>query len=143
MFVGRLRGHLHYVFKTCHSTEYCDRGSCGSSTTRVRLDGNDGLYRPKFFDIIFDYICLDSSPFWALAIARRSEYKKANIPMLPITHGVPYTLRQILLYTILLFGVSLLPYAVYMAGWNYLVGAIALNSYFLSISGCKVANSVF
>ena len=72
--------------------------------------------------------------FWALAIARRSEYKKANIPMLPITHGVPYTLRQILLYTILLFGVSLLPYAVYMAGWNYLVGAIALNSYFLYLA---------
>ncbi len=69
--------------------------------------------------------------FWTLAIARRSEYKKANIPMLPITHGVPYTLCQILLYTILLFAVSLLPFAVYMSGWKYLLGALVLNSYFL------------
>ena len=51
--------------------------------------------------------------------------------MLPITHGVDYTLKQILLYTILLFGVSLLPFAVRMSGWVYLIGAIALNGYFL------------
>jgi heme o synthase len=69
--------------------------------------------------------------FWALAIHRVDDYKKANIPMLPITHGIPYTCLHILLYTILLFVVSLLPYLVGMSGLIYCIGTITLGGIFL------------
>jgi protoheme IX farnesyltransferase len=68
--------------------------------------------------------------FWALAIHRKNEYAKVNIPMLPVTHGVDFTKTQILLYTVLLFIVSLLPYLVGMSNWLYLLGASALNLIF-------------
>ena len=69
--------------------------------------------------------------FWALAIYRRKEYAKADIPMLPITHGVDYTRMQILLYTIVLTVVTILPYVTYMCGPIYLVAAIILDAIFL------------
>ncbi|MEO1925211.1 MAG: heme o synthase [Gammaproteobacteria bacterium] len=69
--------------------------------------------------------------FWALAIYRREDYAKVDIPMLPVTHGVEFTRLQILLYTIILFIVSLLPYLVGMSGLFYLVGAVILGLGFL------------
>ena len=69
--------------------------------------------------------------FWALAIYRRDDYAAAGIPMLPVTHGVEFTRLQILLYTILLFVVTLLPYLVGMSGLFYLVGAVLLGVGFL------------
>ena len=65
--------------------------------------------------------------FWALAIHRKDDYAKVNIPMLPVTHGVSFTKTQILLYTVLLFVVCLLPYLVGMSNWLYLLGACSLN----------------
>ncbi len=65
--------------------------------------------------------------FWALAIHRKDEYAKVNIPMMPVTHGVDFTKTQILLYTVLLFIVGLLPYLVGMSNWLYLIGAVTLN----------------
>ncbi len=69
--------------------------------------------------------------FWALAIARRDEYARAGIPMLPVTHGLAYTRLQVLLYTVLLTLVTLLPYLTRMSGLIYLVAAIGLNAGFL------------
>jgi len=69
--------------------------------------------------------------FWALAIYRRDDYAAADIPMLPVTHGTAFTRLHILLYTILLFIVTLLPYLVGMSGIFYLVGAILLGAGFL------------
>ena len=69
--------------------------------------------------------------FWALAIRRREEYAKAEIPMLPVTHGVDFTKIQILLYTILLFIVTMMPFIIQMSGLIYLSGAIALGIGFL------------
>ena len=69
--------------------------------------------------------------FWALAIARRDEYARAGIPMLPVTHGVAYTRLQVLLYTVLLVVVTLLPYLTGMSGLLYLAAALALNACFL------------
>jgi heme o synthase len=69
--------------------------------------------------------------FWALAIARRDDYAKVGIPMLPVTHGIPYTRLQIVLYTILLILTTLLPFLTGMSGWVYLVAALALNARFL------------
>jgi protoheme IX farnesyltransferase len=69
--------------------------------------------------------------FWALAIKRKDEYAKANIPMLPVTHGIAFTKLQILLYTILLLAVSMMPFVVQMSGLIYLSGAISLGMGFL------------
>lgn len=69
--------------------------------------------------------------FWALAIHRKNDYAKVNIPMLPVTHGVSFTKTQILLYTVLLFVVCLLPYLVGMSNWFYLLGACTLNVIFI------------
>ena len=72
--------------------------------------------------------------FWALAIYRRDEYAKESIPMLPVTHGVVFTKLQIVLYTIILYIVSLLPYVVLMSGEIYLFSALILSSIFLYYS---------
>lgn len=69
--------------------------------------------------------------FWALAIHRREEYALVDIPMLPVTHGVRFTQLQIILYTLLLLAVTLLPYALHMAGLLYLFGVLLLNAGFL------------
>ncbi|MEM7762609.1 MAG: heme o synthase [Pseudomonadota bacterium] len=69
--------------------------------------------------------------FWALAIARRDEYAKVGTPMLPVTHGVPYTKLSVLLYTILLVIVTLLPWLSGMTGLIYLVSALVLGAVFL------------
>ena len=69
--------------------------------------------------------------FWALAIHRMEEYRKVDMPMLPVTHGTDYTRLQILLYTILLFVVTLLPFGYGMSGFFYLVGAVLLNLGFM------------
>jgi heme o synthase len=69
--------------------------------------------------------------FWALAIARRDEYARAGVPMLPVTHGLAYTRLQVLLYTVLLTLVTLLPYVTRMSGLVYLAAAVVLNAGFL------------
>ena len=69
--------------------------------------------------------------FWSLAIARRADYERAGIPMLPVTHGVAHTRLQILLYTILLTVVTLLPFLSGMGGLLYLVAALILDAGFL------------
>ena len=72
--------------------------------------------------------------FWALAIYRKDDYAKQSIPMLPVTHGVAFTKLQIVLYTIILFLVSLFPYIVLMSGIIYLVAVLILSSLFLFYS---------
>jgi protoheme IX farnesyltransferase len=69
--------------------------------------------------------------FWALAIARRHDYARADIPMLPVTHGVEFTRLHVLLYTVILCVVTLLPYMTGMSGLAYLLAALALNARFL------------
>ena len=72
--------------------------------------------------------------FWALAIYRKDEYAKEAIPMLPVTHGVVFTKLQIVLYTIILFIVSVLPYVVLMSGEIYLFSSLILSTIFLYYS---------
>jgi len=69
--------------------------------------------------------------FWALALHRKDDYAKADVPMLPVTHGERYTKLHILLYTILMVLVTLLPYLTGMSGWLYLLGALVLGTGFL------------
>jgi protoheme IX farnesyltransferase len=72
--------------------------------------------------------------FWSLAIARREEYAKVGIPMLPVTHGIPYTRRQILLYTIVLTLCTLIPVVIGMSGLIYLGVALVLDARFLYLA---------
>jgi heme o synthase len=72
--------------------------------------------------------------FWSLAIARREEYAKVGIPMLPVTHGIPYTRRQILLYTVLLILCTLIPAVIGMSGLIYLTAALVLDGRFLYLA---------
>jgi len=69
--------------------------------------------------------------FWALAIARRDDYARAGIPMLPVTHGIEFTRLQVLLYSVLLVVVTLLPFVTGMSGVLYLAAALGLNTAFL------------
>ena len=83
--------------------------------------------------ILFLIIFIWTPPhFWALAIERCEEYAKADIPMLPVTHGIEFTKTQVLLYTVLLVAITVLPYATGMSGLLYLLGALILGGQFLA-----------
>ena len=69
--------------------------------------------------------------FWSLALYRTEDYARAGVPMLPVTHGRDYTRLQVLLYTLILFAVTLLPYVVRMSGLLYLFAALALGGVFI------------
>lgn len=66
--------------------------------------------------------------FWALALHKKEEYAEANVPMLPVTHGVDFTRIQIVLYSLLLFACTLLPFVTGMSSWLYLAGILVLNT---------------
>jgi protoheme IX farnesyltransferase len=72
--------------------------------------------------------------FWALALYRAEDYARAGLPMLPVTHGNDFTRLQILLYTLVLFAASLLPFIQGMSGVVYLVAAVALGGWFLVLA---------
>jgi len=69
--------------------------------------------------------------FWALALYRTQEYARAGLPMLPVTHGRKFTQLHVLLYTVVLFAASLMPFAYGMSGWPYLAAAVVLGGVFL------------
>jgi heme o synthase len=94
----------------------------------VAVTGEVHAHALLLFLIIFTWT---PPHFWALAIARKDEYAKVNIPMMPVTHGVEFTRLQILLYTVLLFIVGLLPWLTGMSGLLYLAGAIIFGGGFL------------
>jgi protoheme IX farnesyltransferase len=90
----------------------------------------DVTYQPLLlFLIIFAWT---PPHFWSLALYRRHEYARAGVPMLPVTHGEAFTRLQLLLYTVLLTGVTLLPFASAMAGFFYLGSALVLDAVFLA-----------
>jgi protoheme IX farnesyltransferase len=92
------------------------------------VTGSVDPYALLLFLIIFAWT---PPHFWALAIARRDEYAKAGIPMLPVAYSSDFTRLHILFYTILLVIVTLLPYLTGMSGLIYLVAAMVLGGFFL------------
>jgi protoheme IX farnesyltransferase len=95
----------------------------------VAVTGHVDAYALLLFLIIFTWT---PPHFWALAIARRDEYAKAGIPMLPVAYGTEFTRLHILLYTILLVIVTLMPYLTGMSGLIYLLAAIILGGIFIT-----------
>ena len=69
--------------------------------------------------------------FWALALYRTEDYRRAGLPMLPVTHGAEFTRLQVLLYTLVLFAATLLPYVYGMSGPLYLAAAVVLGAIFI------------
>jgi heme o synthase len=72
--------------------------------------------------------------FWALALYRAEDYRRAGLPMLPVTHGAEFTRLQIFLYTLVLFAATLLPFVYRHSGWIYLVAAVVLGGRFIHLA---------
>jgi heme o synthase len=70
--------------------------------------------------------------FWALALYRAEDYRASGLPMLPVTHGQRFTQLQVLLYTVVLFAATLLPFVYGMSGWLYLAAAVVLGTLFIA-----------
>jgi heme o synthase len=79
--------------------------------------------------------------FWALAILTKDDYAQAGVPMLPVVRGDRETAHQILLYTVLLFGLSLLPYLSQTFGLLYLIAAVALGGWFMLLAARLVRDT--
>jgi len=93
------------------------------------VTGEVGIEGMVLFLIIFAWT---PPHFWSLALYRTEDYARAGVPMLPVTHGKRYTRLQVLLYTLILFAVSLLPYVIRMSGALYLAAATILGAIFLA-----------
>jgi protoheme IX farnesyltransferase len=94
----------------------------------VAVTGEVHAYALLLFLIIFIWT---PPHFWALAIFRREDYARAQVPMLPVTHGVVYTRWHVLFYTVLLIVITVLPWLTGMSGLFYLGGALVLGGAFL------------
>ncbi len=95
------------------------------------VDGYAGDIHPHALLLVLIIFVWTPPHFWALAIFRRDEYAKADIPMLPVTHGIDFTKTSIILYTVLLIFAGLLPYLTHMSGLIYLVSSTLLGLVFL------------
>lgn len=107
-------------------------GAAGAAPPVLGWTAVSGTQGIEYACLLFLIIFIWTPPhFWALAIHRVEEYKKVDVPMLPVTHGLAYTRTQILLYTVLLLLVSFLPYLAGMSGLIYLTVTTALGIRFL------------
>ncbi|BBB24187.1 protoheme IX farnesyltransferase [Isorropodon fossajaponicum endosymbiont JTNG4] len=107
-------------------------GAAGAAPPVLGWTAVSGIQGIEYACLLFLIVFIWTPPhFWALAIHRVEEYKKVDVPMLPVTHGLAYTRTQILLYTVLLLLVSLLPYLAGMSGLIYLAVTTALGIRFL------------
>lgn len=106
-------------------------GAAGAAPPVLGWSAVTGTLDPHSL-LLFLIIFIWTPPhFWALAIHRRDEYAKVDIPMLPVTHGIPFTRWQILFYTVLLLIVSITPWLFHMSGLPYLIAAVLLGIGFL------------
>jgi len=106
-------------------------GIAGATPPLLGWTAVTGTIQPQALLLVLIVFVWTPPHFWALAIHRAADYAGAKIPMLPNTHGLPFTRLNILLYTLLLMGVTLLPYAVGMSGLLYLLGVVPANLIFL------------
>jgi len=95
------------------------------------VDGYTGTIHPHALLLVLIVFVWTPPHFWALAIFRKDEYAKADIPMLPVTHGIDFTKTSIILYTLLLLFAGLLPYLTRMSGLVYLISSSILGLIFL------------
>ena len=106
-------------------------GLAGAAPPLLGWSSITGSIDPNALLLVLIIFAWTPPHFWALAIHRKDEYAKENIPMLPVTHGISFTKLQIILYTIIMLLVSLFPYFVMMSGVFYLFSDLVLGSIFL------------
>ena len=106
-------------------------GAAGAAPPLLGWTAVTGQFDPNALLLVLIIYAWTPPHFWALAIHRYDDYARANIPMLPVTHGIAYTKQHILLYTLLLLVVSVLPFVVGMSGLIYLCGSLVLGLVFL------------
>lgn len=106
-------------------------GAAGAAPPLLGWVGVTGQVDPGAW-LLFLIILVWTPPhFWALAIHRKDEYAKADVPMLPVIHGVAFTQRRILQYTVALVAISLLPWIIGLSSWLYLAGTLVLGARYL------------
>jgi len=106
-------------------------GAAGAAPPVLGWSAVTGTIDPNSLLLFLIIFAWTPPHFWALAIHRRDEYAKVDIPMLPVTHGIAFTRLHVLLYTIILIIVSLLPYLTGMCGLIYLAATVVLDAIFL------------
>jgi protoheme IX farnesyltransferase len=106
-------------------------GAAGAAPPVLGWTAVTGTLDPNSLILFLIIFAWTPPHFWALAIYRREEYRSVDIPMLPVTHGAEFTRLHVLLYTIVLFIISLLPFITMMSGPLYLLGAVLLGSGFI------------
>jgi heme o synthase len=106
-------------------------GAAGAAPPVLGWTAATGSIHPDALLLFLIIFAWTPPHFWALAIARRDEYARAGIPMLPVTHGVQYTKQFIWYYTVLLTVITVLPFLTGMAGFFYLAAALVLDALFL------------
>ena len=106
-------------------------GIAGASPPLLGWVAVTGQLEPNAMLLMLIIFAWTPPHFWSLCIHKRDEYARANIPMLPVTHGLDYTRLQICLYTLLMVGTTLLPVMTGMSGLIYLAGISVLNLRFM------------
>ncbi|MDP5041168.1 MAG: heme o synthase, partial [Paraglaciecola sp.] len=106
-------------------------GLAGAAPPLLGWASVTGQINPEALLLVLIIFTWTPPHFWALAIHREKDYARAQVPMLPVTHGIEFTKTSILLYTVLLGVVCLLPYLIGMTGLIYLIGSSLLNVGFL------------
>jgi protoheme IX farnesyltransferase len=126
-YAGVYTGYL----KRATSQNIVIGGLAGAAPPLLGWTAVTGQLDPQALLLVLIIFTWTPPHFWALAIYRFEEYQQAEIPMLPVTHGIAFTKLNIYLYTILLLAVSSLPFVVGMSGWIYWIGALILGGRFL------------
>ncbi|WP_415893238.1 heme o synthase [Neptuniibacter sp. PT8_73] len=111
-------------------------GIAGAAPPLLGWTAVTGSIEPNALLLVLIIFAWTPPHFWALCIARKEDYAKAGIPMLPVTHGVSYTRLQILLYSLLMVATTLFPVMTGMSGAIYLILVLALNIRFLYRVAC-------
>ncbi len=106
-------------------------GVAGASPPLLGWVAVTGTLDPDALLLVLIIFAWTPPHFWSLCIHKRDEYARANVPMLPVTHGVEFTRLQIMLYTLLMIATTLLPVMTGLSGWIYLAGVSLLNGRFL------------
>jgi protoheme IX farnesyltransferase len=133
---ARLCGALHRFLKRATPQNIVIGGLAGAAPPLLGWVAVTGHVSAEPLLLVLIIFAWTPPHFWALAIHRKEEYAKADIPMLPVTHGEHYTKVHILLYTFALLAVSLMPYVIHMSGLLYLACALDWALRFLQWAWC-------
>ncbi len=106
-------------------------GIAGAAPPLLGWTSVTGVIEPNSLLLVLIIFAWTPPHFWSLCIARKDDYEKAGVPMLPVTHGVEYTKVQILLYSLLMVSVTLFPFMTGMSGLIYLIGVSIINMRFM------------